>query len=864
MGFVGRALLCVALLPPMLAEAEPDAVFCNGMTLPSGRSVAIWGKCRPGANVEVRFFRANYRTKADADGEWLVATEVLPELPQGEDLGIREDRKPEKVFTCVKAGPDADAKVLARSTMPVVFTPGLTDVAISPEAGFAVRLAAREMTNFLSRVFGREVPLVTRIVHGRRTIVLGGDVPEEGLSYSQFRCSAQCDKAKLPEGAFAVLTWPDRVIIEGADDPRREPVVGGINPDIRHGTLNGVYAFLEDICGCRFYFPGDLGTVVPCRDRIEVPATDRVFAPNMGYRLVSMGGEVPQKVIDACGSADEVRRMQAYRLRLSTQGGMPSHGQENQRFHKRFHASHPEYFALQGHDKDGKEKRAFLGLCQSSDAWEAFYSLALQKAKGVRSPDWPLLDENGVNVMPVDGMKACCCEACRKAFREGDANFASELVWRRTAEFATRLKRDAPESRMLVWGMAYHPYQSVPSVTLPDNVRIFLAVSGPWTASNVACDRFHTSLIDGWYVKLGDRRNALWTYPGKYGGFNVKGLPDFTPRAFGAYFKRHAAHIDGAFCNGLTDRWMFEVLNNYVFAKVAWDPAVDVDALISEHAHLLYGAAATPMLRAYDVLEREWLLFATYDFDEKSTGYGPRGERSALGKTVWAEESRKEVSALFDAAAAAVPSDSIERRRVDFMRSELFKPVLDMFSEREAKDRWDAQRRKNRAAIARQPLSWRISVPKARAGELVTSLVDGVAPFKSSDSVATKPFVSNPYLGRGEEIEIVLSATEKKTFTGVEVMFSTQDGTPLPRSWMAYEPLVAANDGVSLDGEGPDLDALVGGEAIPAKTAYPVAPDRFCRADFARPVTGSSIRLVFTVVRGKKLGIHEIRPILVK
>ena len=53
------------------------------------------------------------------------------------------------------------------------FAPGNAQVAIAPRAPGPVQLAAEEMTNFLSRVLGKPVPIVRRINPAKATIILG-------------------------------------------------------------------------------------------------------------------------------------------------------------------------------------------------------------------------------------------------------------------------------------------------------------------------------------------------------------------------------------------------------------------------------------------------------------------------------------------------------------------------------------------------------------------------------------------------------------------------------------------------------------------------------------------------------------------
>ena len=149
----------------------------------------------------------------------------------------------------------------------VVVSAENAEVAISAAASPVVRFAADEMTNFLSRAFGRAVPLVNAPTAGRATILLGELAAER----------AKLDVAAMARDEFALRVTADGAIaLAGRDDPKRNirrEVELGTPLRFERGTLFGVYAFLEKFVGCRFYFPGELGECVPHVESFSVPAS---------------------------------------------------------------------------------------------------------------------------------------------------------------------------------------------------------------------------------------------------------------------------------------------------------------------------------------------------------------------------------------------------------------------------------------------------------------------------------------------------------------------------------------------------------------------------------------------------------------
>ena len=95
--------------------------------------------------------------------------------------------------------------------------------------------------------------------------------------------------AEMPREGFTVTTFAKGVAIVGHDSTLipgffREPLRLWKQGD-RFGTLWGVYDFLERFLGCRFYYPGPDGRIVPpCRDLAIAPVrySDRPYIANRG------------------------------------------------------------------------------------------------------------------------------------------------------------------------------------------------------------------------------------------------------------------------------------------------------------------------------------------------------------------------------------------------------------------------------------------------------------------------------------------------------------------------------------------------------------------------------------------------------
>ena len=161
---------------------------------------------------------------------------------------------------CAVCGLAADA---AGSS--VLFEADKVDVVVARRAVDSVAWAAEEATNFLSRVLGAPVPVVTAPREGRTALILGEN---------KWSREAGMAPANYPRDTYLIKTQPGRVLVAGVDEKggvHRRLVNGNSLEHFQRGTAFGLYAFLERFAGCRFYFPGELGEIVPKRGRTSPP-----------------------------------------------------------------------------------------------------------------------------------------------------------------------------------------------------------------------------------------------------------------------------------------------------------------------------------------------------------------------------------------------------------------------------------------------------------------------------------------------------------------------------------------------------------------------------------------------------------------
>ena len=163
----------------------------------------------------------------------------------------------------------------AASAATVVFRPGCSEIVVETNACDTIRVAAEEARDFMGRVLGCDVPIVAAPTPSRTALFLGP---------SRWADAVGVTTNGLKRDGFRIRTAAKGVYVLGIDDPivnaHRNRQRGGIwFQNFERATVFGVYDFLERFAEVRFYFPGELGTVVPRAAQIVVPPTDLIDAP---------------------------------------------------------------------------------------------------------------------------------------------------------------------------------------------------------------------------------------------------------------------------------------------------------------------------------------------------------------------------------------------------------------------------------------------------------------------------------------------------------------------------------------------------------------------------------------------------------
>lgn len=471
-----------------------------------------------------------------------------------------------------------------------------------------------------------------------------------------------------------------------------------------------VIDLLENYLGIRWLWPGELGTVVPERKSIVIPALHITDEPALKQRYIRNIWPSEATMSAAANAlnvlestADHYRQtlvQQSEWLRLMRMGATEyqAGGHMYTGWYDQYHETHPEWFALQ---PDGtriqfpRDKVSRERLCVSNPelAREIANRIIQQYQENPHRP-------GGVGISPNDGGGYnffCMCESCRKLdpvngqlhslmFAGGSERLAKDryylnypslsdryaLFYNRIATYVTA---EIPEAKLVA--LAYHVYSDAPLGV----EQIHPAITIGFVRGNYLSARDTRDMRKQWDAwaslasRLYYRPNVLHT---------GNGIPFNYARAMGKDLQHYyQTGMIGVDYDSLIGHWATQGLNYYVLAKLLWDPSLDVDELIEDYCRSGFGEAWEYIrlyLASLEQLTEEFAnLHDLYD-EEKAKAALMAEERDqevdtrALARPfsrayvqVFTPERMVALREMLREARQAVEGDEVLLKRIDFL-----------------------------------------------------------------------------------------------------------------------------------------------------------------------------------------------------
>lgn len=439
-------------------------------------------------------------------------------------------------------------------------------IVVAPDASESERTAARELKHFLQEASGAKLE-VSDDLKCRGAKIFVGYNSRVG-SFVGKKCIADDDES------FTYESVGKDIFIYGGK---------------QRGTLYGVYAFLENEIGFRWYTPDCTRT--PSIDVYRFTRLNHSESPAVKYRYSNYFGVkfAPE------WSARNKENMK-WDPSINSYGNLEAywsaHTMEKLVPEEEFYDIHPEYFAL----RDGKRQWDRFQLCLSNPEVLRICTERLAEVMAAK-PEYRIysLSQN-------DNLNFCECEECRK-LEEQYGGHSGLILWF-VNQVADAVKEKFPDK--YVGTFAYQYSRKPPVGIVPrDNVVIRLCsieccFAHPLEAGCPQNREFMEDLA-GW--KAIAPQLFIWDYIVNYHQF-LAPFPNFGVLAANIRTFRDNNAI-GIFeeAQYQTACSEFAELRTWVTTRLLWDPELDTDSLAEEFIDAYYGPAAPKIWQYYELCQ---------------------------------------------------------------------------------------------------------------------------------------------------------------------------------------------------------------------------------------------------------------------
>lgn len=471
---------------------------------------------------------------------------------------------------------------------------------------------------------------------------------------------------KQPEETL-ILAGEKHLVIAGRDrwDPAHMEAKGrlamktGIQQE--YGTANAVYSFIQEQLGVRWLWPSEEDVIT--RETIAIAPMERRYHPQIRAR----GGMLVKTSLGDNKESDEELWARFQRVQLDSMDMSGGHGFGD--WWEKYGAAHPEYFAAapDGSRTAVKPRVSNTKLCASNPkVWQQWLEDISIKVRAD-----PLL--RVINVSPNDGYTSghCTCANCLAWDHPDGAKvewgFGGGVKYQGVSQtdrdvrfaitLARLLKERFPERELFVQLNAYGLARNPPIAIEPDDNVIISSVANFHMRSPKERElpmQQHT----GWAAKA---KHLMWRPNlGSPAGLSW-GMPDVAMMQAGEDFRFAAdTHCLGLYFDLFWNHWSTQGPHYYALAHLAWNPQIDVAAVMDDYYERGFGPAAADVKDYWHLMERTRMEFVAEE---------PSRFRAFDLPKKYTPELFAQAQAYLDAAAAKLAAaDEKYRRRLHFIQ----------------------------------------------------------------------------------------------------------------------------------------------------------------------------------------------------
>jgi hypothetical protein len=460
-------------------------------------------------------------------------------------------------------------------------------------------VAAEDIQKYIEKMSGAKLPIVNEPAPDNTGLPVK-------IAVGHTQLAAQ-NGVKIPAGFKEVVGDPDAFEEEGyvIKTKGNRIILGGNSDGPYQGTRYAGYEFLERL-GCRFYFPGEWGEVIPEKRTIAFPETDLDSKPDFALRYISPGGWIPV-------SAEEWATYENWcrKVKYTAWGQNKFYPGVGDGFlgyllpPKEYLSNNPTLYAM---NKSGSREQPmnFNNGVMLSLVNPKTFEFAVQNLKAgftgtSKSEIMRIVSYNGFGISPPDGSAYDYDPEAVK--NNQNFNYPTYIHHPMTSDeffgFAAKLAREFPDKWVAT--MAYAGREVPPQgVALPPNVTVMYAPISSCVlhpGNDSACwRRTETISIMRQWCKLTPHVYMYDYNPGFL-------LGSFVPERDVANFAENVKLYKDMKLKGFQPEgrkaFMQTWISYYVRSKLMWDANADVAAIKKDFYTTFFGPEAGPIVQQW-------------------------------------------------------------------------------------------------------------------------------------------------------------------------------------------------------------------------------------------------------------------------
>lgn len=408
--------------------------------------------------------------------------------------------------------------------------------------------AALKLQTYLKQISGVELAVVVDTAPAQAKEIVVGKTNREGALYT-------VDRTALGDDGFIIKTVGQKVIIAGGE---------------LRGTLYGVFDFLQKFLGCKWL--SNTAIIIPEQSAVAVPVSMDVReipafkfrAPTMVYNMTSINPDyaLANKINGLIPSVN-----------TPALGGMiadyPGHTAAIILPPAEYFATHPEYYA----QTETGERITDNPCLSNEDVIQKYIDYAKKQIQ-----DNPNL--TSITMGLNDSDVTCHCDACEAIYAEEGANAGTLIRLLNSVCDAIR----PLNSSVKLLTFAYASTVEAPKTVCDENIIIYYCpITMCYAHPLQECDYDASKDACRQLVEWGKVTNNIYIfeYPMNY---SEQALPyakyDAMQPNIQFYYENHASGLFNCAVSNCDPN--FFVLDNYIYAKLLWNPYADLESIIAE------------------------------------------------------------------------------------------------------------------------------------------------------------------------------------------------------------------------------------------------------------------------------------------